>query len=106
MSCSNKTRIRVFLIVLTAVILTGCSQDEKLAACQVNADRFFPTFKPTDSDDPRSQYIIECMAANGYDLDVVPKDCDNNRPFAIQAACYRRDSWFNDLFDKIRRADR
>jgi hypothetical protein len=106
MGCSNKNRVKVFLLVLTAVILAGCSQDEKLAACQAKADRFFPTFKPTDSDDPRSQYIIECMAANGYDLDVVPKDCDNNRPFAIQAACYRRDSWFNDIFDKIRRADR
>ena len=75
----------------------------KLADCQIEADRFFPTFRPLDTDDPRSQYIIECMESKGYDLDVLPKDCDSKRPFAIQSACYRSDSWLNSILDSIGR---
>jgi hypothetical protein len=98
--------MRFYLIPLFAIALTGCSkgQAEGLDACQAQADRFFPTFQGPDNDDSRSKYIIECMAANGYDLDVLPADCDSKRPFASQSACYRRTSWFDDVLDRIRSA--
>ena len=60
-------RMRFVVVLWMAVILAGWSpsQATKLADCQIEADRFFPTFRPLDTDDPRSQYIIECMEFEG-----------------------------------------
>jgi hypothetical protein len=64
-----------------------------LADCQKEADRFFMTYRNDDPENPRSRYIVECMASKGYDFTVEPKGCDNRYPLTTQPACYSRQGW-------------
>jgi hypothetical protein len=94
------------VVLLMAITLGGClpDQDKDLAACQSEADRFYQGYNAVDPDDPRSQYIIECMATRGYEFDVLPAGCDSSRPFPNQPACYTPNRRFSWIIDRFRRA--
>jgi hypothetical protein len=88
------------LLVLT---LSGCLPDKinDVASCQMQADRFFP-LPSADTDSPRRQYIIACMAAKGYDFDIEPADCDSRSSLTAQATCYTPANWFIRKADQVR----
>ena len=92
--------IGVSLLVLT---LGGCLPDKvkDVASCQMQADRFFSVYS-VDTDSPRSQYIIACMAAKGYDFDIEPPDCDSRSALTAQATCYSPVNWFIRGTDQVR----
>ena len=77
-------------VLLLVFALGGCLPDQAMdvAACQVESDRFYQTNNAADPDDPRSQYIIACMAAKGYDFTILPADCDSRHSLPTQPACY------------------
>jgi hypothetical protein len=78
-------------------------QSESLANCQKDADRFFMAYRNDDPENPRSRYIIECMATKGYDFTVEPTDCDSRRPFTTQPACFSPRGWLNWIEFELRR---
>ena len=62
-------------VLLLAIFLGGClpEQAKDVAACRIEADRFYKGYRTADVDSPRSQYIIGCMAAKGYDFNIAPE---------------------------------
>jgi len=42
------------------------------------------------------------MAAKGYDLDVVPADCDSKYPLVTQSACYTPENRIARFVDQFR----
>jgi hypothetical protein len=89
------------VVLLAAINLAGCSPNKStdMAACQTEADRFYQGRKVADMDDPRSRYIIECMATKGYEFDVYPAACSDRDPFPTQPACFVRSNWLARMFD-------
>ena len=92
-------------ILLLALTVTGCLPDQAkdVAACQIDADRFYQTYRAVDPADPSSQYIIGCMANKGYEFTVSPADCDSRHALTTQAACYIPKNWFAWIIDQARR---
>ena len=101
------------VILFMAFALGGCLPDQSkasdVAACQIEADRFYQGYTDrfyqgyngVDVNNPRSQYIIECMAAKGYDFEISPADCDGKRALATQPACYAPQSWMAWIADRL-----
>jgi hypothetical protein len=89
--------------LLAALNLGGCSPSKAtdMAACQKEADRFYQGRQEADMDEPRNRYIIECMAAKGYDFDVYPAACTDHHPFPTQPACFVRSNWLAQMFDRF-----
>ena len=75
-----------------------------VAACQIEAERFYQTYHAINPDDPSSQYIIGCMATKGYDFTILPVDCNSQHPLPTQPACYAPNSWLVWIVDQFRRA--
>jgi len=98
-------RVLPLIISFAAIALAGCLPDQKqdIAACQGEADRFFLSHRAVNTDDPRSQYIITCMAIKGYDFTVTPDKCDGQHPLAIQAACYIPTNWLFRIVSRVLR---
>jgi len=98
-------QMRRCTLALLALILCGClpDQDKDIADCEAQAARFFPVTKTLDASAPGSRYIIECMAAKGYEFSVVPADCDGQQPLSTQAACYVPDHWLAGFYERMRR---
>ena len=92
--------------LLVAFTVGGCLPEQGTAknvtACRVEADRFYQGYNTIDVNNPRSQFIIACMAAKGYDFDISPADCDGRHPLTTQPTCYVRNNWLAWIFDKIR----
>ena len=105
----NRRRIneqfRGGVILALLLMLDGCVPDQtvSLAACQKEADRFFMGYRNDDPENPRGRYIIECMAAKGYDFTVKPEACDSRYPLTTQATCYSRRGWVNWIKFELRR---
>jgi len=97
--------VRREFVLLLVFILGGCLPDQAkdVAACQVESDRFYQVYNAADPDDPRSQYIIACMAAKGYDFTILPADCDSRHSLPTQPACYTPNSWLAGIIDEFRR---
>jgi len=95
--------IELAVALLATINLAGCSTNKvtDMAACQNEADRFYQGRQAADMDDPRSRYIIECMATKGYDFDVYPAACNDRHPFPTQPACFVRSNWLARMFDQI-----
>ena len=91
-----------FLMMLG--VLAGCSSGkaQDVAACQIEADKFYQAYRDNDVANPRSRYIIECMASKGYDFDVSPADCDSRRSLPTQQTCYVSGSWLVRILDLFR----
>jgi hypothetical protein len=100
-----KKHLRGGLFVLLLLDLTACLPDQtkSLADCQKEADRFFMAYRNDDPENPRSRYIIECMAAKGYDFRVEPEACDSRHPLTTQATCYSPHGWVNWIEFELRR---
>jgi hypothetical protein len=96
-------RHRYFFLVLVGLAGCGPDQAKDVAACQSEADRFYPTYRANDLREPSSQYIVACMGAKGYDFTIVPTDCDSRRPLPTQATCYTPSHWFAGMLDRFRR---
>jgi hypothetical protein len=98
-------QMRREVILLMVISLGGCLPDQAkdVAACQTEADRFYQGYNAVDVDNPRSHYIIACMAAKGYDFTILPADCDSRHPLPIQPACYAPNSWLAWIIDQFRR---
>jgi hypothetical protein len=93
------------VVLLTAIaILAGCSADrnKELVVCQTEADRFYQDYQAFDVENPRSQYIIGCMAAKGYTFNITPADCDSRRALPTQPTCYTYNSWPAWIIDFFR----
>ena len=93
--------IELAVALLATINLAGCSTNKvtDMAACQNEADRFYQGRQAADMDDPRSRYIIECMATKGYDFDVYPAACNDRHPFPTQPACFVRSNWLARTLD-------
>jgi hypothetical protein len=93
------------VILFMAFGLGGCLPDQvkakDVAVCQIEADRFYQGHNDIDVNNPRSQYIIECMAAKGYDFEISPADCDGRRALATQPACYAPQNWMAWNADRL-----
>jgi hypothetical protein len=87
--------VRAALLTASAINLLGCSQSKtvSLADCQTEADRFYQGYQTDDPSNPRSQYIIECMASKGYDFDISSVECDSRRALPAQSACFASKNW-------------
>ena len=96
--------MRRAVLLLVAMALGGCLPDQAkdVAACQAEADHFYNGDHAVDVDNPRSQYIIGCMAAKGYDFSIAPADCSSQRPLPTQPACYTSNSWLGWIIDQFR----
>jgi hypothetical protein len=90
---------------MVLISLAGClpDRDRTLSDCRKEADRFYQVYRLDEPESPRTEYIIECMAAKGYNFTVEPKDCDNRYRFETQSACYVSDTWIVWLADQFRR---
>jgi len=99
---THQMRRKVFLLGL--ITLGGCLPDQAkdMAACRTDADRFYQGYRAADVDNPRSQYIIGCMAAKGYDFTIAPADCDSRHPLPTQPACYTPSSWLAWMSNQFR----
>jgi hypothetical protein len=99
-------QMRRAAVLLVALALGGCLPEpgKDIAACETQAGRFYQTYKAVDPNDPSSKYIIECMAAKGYDFTITPADCDSRHPLPTQPACYTPTNWLAGIADQIRRS--
>ncbi len=95
--------MRNVILVLMVIMIPGCTPEKRndVSACQMEGDRFYQGYQADNVDDPRSRYIISCMAAKGYAFDISPADCDSKRPLATQAACYVSSGWAARALDRF-----
>lgn len=95
------------LLVITAAAITlgGClpDQTQQVTACQAEADRFFLSHRAANTDDPRSQFIIACMASKGYEFTIEADECSSQKPLPTQAACYTTTNWLLWIVEQITR---
>jgi hypothetical protein len=72
--CGAIDKMRRAVLLLVVITLGGCLPDQSndVAACRIEADRFYQARNAADVDNPKSQYIIACMAAKGYDFTISP----------------------------------
>jgi hypothetical protein len=54
-------------IIALAWALGGCTPDQDITRCEIEALRLYPNQPPIWSGDVASQYIIKCMRAKGYE---------------------------------------
>ena len=96
--------MRRAFVLLLVFGLGGCLPDQAndIAACQAEADHFYNGYRAVDVDNPRSQYIIGCMAAKGYNFTIEPENCSSQHPLPTQPACYTPSSWIDWVIDKFR----
>jgi hypothetical protein len=92
------------VVLLVAITLAGCVPDKSqdLAACLTEADRFYSRYLAADPAAPAARYIIECMAAKGYDFEVEPAYCNSKYPLPTQSTCYKSKNWLAAIIDQFR----
>jgi hypothetical protein len=91
--------------LLLALALGGCvaNQAKDMAACKAEVMRFYPGYRAVKFDDPGTRFIVACMQARGYELEVAASDCSSRDPVATQPACYAPRHWFAAFVDRLRR---
>jgi hypothetical protein len=95
---------REAVLLLVGFAVAGCLPDQAkdVAACRIEADRFFEGYNNVDVNNPRSRYIIACMATKGYDFDVSPATCDSRHALATQPTCYASHHWLAWIIERVR----
>jgi hypothetical protein len=74
---------RAIITMMVAFVLGGCTLEEDLARCEVEAIRLYPNDPRAES---ASRYAVACMKAKGYDFDGT---CSVYRPgHATSPICY------------------
>ena len=53
---------------------------------------------------PAARYIIECMAAKGYDFEIEPAACNSRYPLPTQSTCYKSNNWLAGIIDQFRQS--
>jgi hypothetical protein len=88
-----------------ALALAACVPDQArdMADCQAEVMRFYPGYRAVKMDDPGTRFIVACMRARDYELDVTARDCSSRDPVATQPACYAPRHWFAAFIDRLRR---
>lgn len=103
-SAGRPMRLAVGLLI--TLLLGGCLPDQTkstdVTACRDEADRFYQAYNNADISNPRSKYIIACMAAKGYKFEVSPSDCDSRHALVTQSTCYVSNSWIAWIFGRFR----
>ena len=89
------------LVLLAVTTVGGCLPDraKDVAICRTEADRFYEGYRAVDVDNPRSEFIIGCMANKGYIFNIMPSDCSSERPLVTQPTCYASNSWLSWIID-------
>ena len=102
--CGAADQMKRQVVLFAAIILGGCMPDQTkdVAACRTEADRFYQGYLAAGVDNPRSQYIIGCMTAKGYDFTIAHADCDSRHSLPTQAACYTPSSWLAWMSNQCR----
>jgi hypothetical protein len=95
--------MRYAALLFLLSILTGCvpHQAKDVAACVMEAKRFYHMYKAVDPEDPSSKYVISCMAAKGYQFTILPSDCDSRHALPTQATCYEPTNWSDWTIDRV-----
>jgi hypothetical protein len=95
--------MRFIVLILLMIASQGCTPEKRnnVNACRMDADRFYQGYQVDDVDNPRSRYIISCMAAKGYEFDISPTDCDSKRSLATQSTCYVSTGWAARILDRL-----
>jgi hypothetical protein len=92
--------------LFVALFLGGCLPDQvksaDVTACRDEADRFYQAYNNADISNPRSKFIIACMASKGYNFEVSPADCDSRHALVTQSTCYVSKSWIARIFGRFR----
>jgi len=97
--------MKLNVALLLAGIVGGCLPDQaakNMASCRVEADRFYQGYNNVEVNNPRSQYIIACMATKGYNFDISSSDCESQHPLPTQVSCYVAKSWLARITDEVR----
>jgi hypothetical protein len=81
--------MRGWPILLLAVLLCGCFDDQKqqVAACQLEAIHTYPTQQLYVGGDVE-HYIRTCMTAHGYDFNLFDKRCEVTNTLSANPYCY------------------
>jgi len=87
--------------VLASLVSCAPEKSRIVDACRSEADRFFQGYQTDDVNNPRSRYIIECMASKGYLFEISSTDCDSRRSLPTQPACYSAATWLGRFLDTI-----
>lgn len=95
--------MRVIVLILLMIVAEGCSPGKQndLHACRMDADRFYQGYQADDVDNPRSRYIISCMAAKGYEFDISSVDCDSKHSLPTQSTCYVSAGWAGRILERL-----
>jgi hypothetical protein len=105
-SCSAGRQMRLAVGLFVTLLLGGCLPDQAkstdVTACRDEADRFYQAYNNADMNNPRSKYIVACMAAKGYIFEVSPADCDSRHALVTQSTCYVSKSWIAWIFGRFR----
>jgi hypothetical protein len=64
-----------------------------VAACVMEAERFYHMYNAVDPEDPSSKYLISCMAAKGYQFTILASNYGSHRPYPTQPTCYEHTTW-------------
>lgn len=96
-------KLQCAMLFAIAFGLTACSSEKvaDLTTCGTEADRFFQGYRADDVNNPRSQYIIECMAAKGYEFDISSTSCDSRHSLPTQSACYVSAGWLARIINQF-----
>jgi hypothetical protein len=92
-------------IMVVALALGGCTPDQDIARCEIEAIRLYPNDPPTWEKDVASQYITKCMKAKGYEYYSFPEmpleDCGRvGRNYATDPGCYTSIGWLRRFLSR------
>src|SRR5262245_45825470 len=82
------------VIMMVALALGGCTPEQDVAQCELEARRLFPNNTPKRADDDASEYIIACMKVKGYEKGYCFSwGPDFNYGITTRPECYTATGW-------------
>jgi hypothetical protein len=92
------------IIMMVALALGGCTPEQDVARCEVEAIRLYPNDPPATPPlgqpgmhNRASLFVIACMRAKGYEYSTaeIKEDCHWGRgnTLATQPGCYKQTDW-------------
>jgi len=75
-------------IMMVALALGGCTPEQDIAQCELEAIRLYPNDPPKYTDDAGSRYVITCMKAKGYEFLLDEQARFRREPKAGYSACF------------------
>jgi len=97
---TRRAWIEFATIMMVAVALAGCTPEQDVAKCEVEAMRLYPNNPPKDYNDVATRYVVACMTAKGYEFIKYPWKCSgkpisvlSDPPTALLPGCYKSADW-------------